>query len=195
MAKVLNGAHRPWPIAQDDYIYVLAAFIVVPSRWINQHSWRALTRTELDATTSFYRRLGELMAIENLPQSYEDAERILDEYERSHIAASAAGTHLMEQTLLVMRGKLPRLLRPHAARITAALLDDLVMSRALGLADPPRWLRMAVRTTERSRNARTRAKPRPTESWFKPGRAASIVYPNGYKPEDLGPHYSQDDPR
>jgi len=53
---VLGGWRRP------GRGYVLAAFVVVPVRWLRDYGWRHLTEVELRASVAYYQRLGTLMA-------------------------------------------------------------------------------------------------------------------------------------
>src|SRR6476620_5677715 len=77
MVRLLNRVHRPWPISDEDYLYVLAAFTVVPLRWIEQRGCRTLLPPEREASATFYRELGRRMHIPNLPQDYAAAAALL----------------------------------------------------------------------------------------------------------------------
>src|SRR3954451_19117376 len=55
MVKLLNRVHHRWPILEEDYRYVLAAFVVVPIRWIERRGWRPLLEVEKEASATFYR--------------------------------------------------------------------------------------------------------------------------------------------
>ena len=44
----INQMHAMYDISNDDLRYVLATFVVVPKRWIDDHGWRPLTRAEVD---------------------------------------------------------------------------------------------------------------------------------------------------
>ena len=81
MVRLLNRVHRPWPIIDEDYRYVLAAFIVVPMRWIERRGWRTLLPAEREASATFYRELGRRMRITDLPPDYAAAAALLDTYE------------------------------------------------------------------------------------------------------------------
>ena len=59
--RIINRAHRPWPISDDDFRYVLAALIVVPMRWIEHRGWRPLLPAEREASAAFYRDVARHM--------------------------------------------------------------------------------------------------------------------------------------
>lgn len=190
MSRLLNRAHRPWPISDEDYLYVLTTFIVVPTRWIERHSWRPITEVERKATVNFYRELGRRMNLRTLPSSYEEAAAIFDAYEARHLAGSAEGRRLMDATLVLFKNRLPRLARPHTAKIVSALINDLPLTAALGLPSPNRVLARLVLASYRVRNVQHRWRPAPSESWFNPGAPVRDVYPNGYTLDQIGPSTS-----
>jgi hypothetical protein len=182
----LNRMHARWHIEQEDYRYVLLTFIVVPTRWIDTYGPRRLTALEKTAITRFYRELGIRMAIYDLPEDYAAAERTLDAYEHRHVTYSAAGASLMHATQTVMASQLPRPLQPAATWLTRLILEDHVAG-AVGLSPAPRIGRrlLKVATIVRRRCSSHRG-PR-TQSWFRPGRSITGVYPDGYSLDDLGP--------
>ena len=187
MVSLINRAHRPWPISDDDYRYVLAAFIVVPMRWIQRRGWRPLLDVELDASCAFYHRLAVLMAIPRPPANYAEAEQILDTYEKQHLAPSNAGRQLMEVTQDIVVRKLPKPVRRFGPILTSSLLDQPNLSDALGLPRPNRGVGVLLRCGFSMRNGFQRMRPAATLPWFQPGRAVSNLYPNGYALDDPWP--------
>ena len=124
MVRLLNRVHRPWPILDEDYRYVIAAFTVVPIRWIERRGWRPLLPAEREASATFYRELGRRMNIPDLPQDYAEAEKLLDAYEAQHMAPSDAGRQLMDTTQQLIVRKLPARAQRFAPPFTSALLDQ-----------------------------------------------------------------------
>jgi hypothetical protein len=109
MVRLLNRVHGRWNIANEDFLYVLSTFIVVPTRWIEHHGWRPMLHAERVATLTFYRELGRRMNIHNLPDTYEEAAALLDGYETTHLAPSSAGNILMGSTLVLFQKGAARL--------------------------------------------------------------------------------------
>jgi len=186
VVNALNTMHRRWNIDDEDYLYVLMTFIVVPTRWIATYGPRRLTDGETAAITRFYRELGTRMAIPNLPHTYTEAEAIFDVYERRHIRYSPAGQQLMTATEHVMAEQLPRPLKRHARLITRLILDDYVAT-AVGLKPAPRPGRLLMHAIGACRRRLGRRRTLRADSWFKPGRAVEAVYPSGYDLGELGP--------
>lgn len=187
MSRLLNRAHRPWPITDEDYLYVLTTFIVVPTRWIERHGWRPITEVERVATVNFYRELGRRMNLRTLPTTYEEAVATFDAYEAQHLAGSAEGQRLMDATLVLFQNRLPRRARPHTANIVSSLINDPSLTAALGLPSPNRVLARLILAGYGVRNFQHRWSPAPSESWFKPGAPVRDVYPNGYTLDQIGP--------
>ena len=63
----INQMHAMYDISNDDMRYVLATFVVVPKRWMDDYGFRALTPNEVAATTNYYRELGRHMGIKDMP--------------------------------------------------------------------------------------------------------------------------------
>lgn len=187
MVRLLNRAHHRWEISDEDYLYVLTTFIVVPSRWIDAHGWRPLLPRERQAAVRFYGELARRMNIPNPPATYTEAEDILDGYECANLAASPAGTTMMRATQDLLSRRLPAPLRPHAHTIISTLIDDTRLCAALDLPAPHPALVAAANAVIRIRAWRHRLRPTRTTPWFVPGQAAGNVYSHGYNIEQLGP--------
>jgi hypothetical protein len=127
------------------------------------------------------------MNIDSMPGTYAEAEQFFDRYEATHVAPSPEGKQLMDATVQVFQGRLPRPLRPLAGQIISAMLDDGRLVSALGL---PRatWLsRTALKGGLAIRNAIRRRRPLEQKPHFTPGKAGSSLYPDGYSLGQIGP--------
>jgi len=178
MVSLLNRMHRAHDISGDDYRYVLGALMFVPTRVIGRFGRRRLSDVECRATFLFYRRLGELMNIDGLPETSEEFEAWFDAYE---LGFSEAGAALFEASKSLAVQRTPRPLRRVAAAVNDVLLETQVRD-ALGIRPPGRWLTLAARALLWL-GSRTRR--RGTDAWY-PGRP-NPVYPDGYTLSQLGP--------
>ncbi len=185
VVRRLNRMHRQWPIEAEDYRYVLAAFVVVPTRWINQVGWRRLSDAETDAAVRFYAELGRLMGIRGLPASYLQVAALFDAYERQHLRYSDDSARLLAATRTVLESRLPRRLQFLAGPLLRALLDPTLCA-CFGVRPAGVVLRTVLRTALAARRAHLRRRPPRLDPWFTPGRRLS-AYPNGYQLSDLGP--------
>lgn len=177
--RMLNNMHRRWPIANDDYLYVLATFIVVPVRFADQYGARATTDVEKEAIAAFYRQVGQLMGIHDLPDGYRAAAEVLDRYEAANAAPSPAGAALLAATTHVAAARLPRPLRSHTAAIIALLLPDHICA-ALSLPIPTARARWALRQVMALRRWARHLRPGPPKPVFTAGVSGKTVYPAGY---------------
>ena len=192
MVRLLNRVHKPWPITDEDYRYVLAAFTVVPMRWIEKRGWRTLLPAEREASATFYRELGRRMNIPDPPPDYAAAAELLDAYEARNMAPSPAGAQLMDVTQQFLVRKFPTWLQRLGPTATSALLDDPPLTHALGLPNPPPGARSSVNLAYTLRNLVIRLRKPAAASWFVPGRPVSTLYPHGYRLADLGPDTTRD---
>jgi hypothetical protein len=186
----MNRMHQHYRISNDDYRYILALYIVVPVRWIDRYGWRRLTDHEKRAMTAVGRRLGELMGIKNLPQTYDEFSRFADDYETRLFACTEESRQLATAATDIAVDVLPRRLRRPMRglmrRFSLALLDEEVL-RAVGLPLPSRRDRRIAEAVLRFRAVLLRRLP--PRSAGRPYRPAPATYPRGYQLEDLGPDW------
>jgi len=187
MIRLLNRIHKPWPISNDDYLYVLAALMVVPLQWLDRRGWRPLLAAERDASVNFFLQVGRLMAIKDAPTTYAEAERLVHDFERQHLRPSPAGRRLMESTQQIIVRKLPGPTKRIGPALTSALFDQPHLTDTLGLPAPSWPFARVVDAVFFARKVCRRLRPAATESWFEPGRSAGSVYPQGYSLHQLGP--------
>ena len=135
----INQMHRMYDISDDDLRYVLATFVVVPVRWIDDHGWRRLSDGEVRASVNYYRELGRMMGISAVPETYDDFATLMDDYEAAHFGFHPGARRVADATLALMVGFYPR----PAARVVEVFsraLMDPPLARGLPLrrARPPR---------------------------------------------------------
>ena len=185
VVRGLNRMHKKWNISQEDYLYVLVALMVVPTRWVNSYAPRDMTVEETQAVVVFYRELGRLMNISDLPESYVEAEEFFDDYEARNVAYSDAGKALMHETRGVMAEQLPWPLKPGASLFTRLMLDDYVAD-AVGVRRAPPGVKAVAYGIRIARIFAYATHMDRKDSYFTPGRKVNGVYPDGYRFDELG---------
>lgn len=183
----MNLIHRTYDISNDDLIYVLATFVVVPVRWIGRYGWRDLTENEIHAAVNYYRILGRLMGIRQIPPTYAAFASYLDAYEREHHSFSEANQRLAVSLIQVFEAWFPPPVRPLTRGCIVAVLGQ-PLRRVLGLPEPSGLVRAGVHVALRSRAALMRLFP-----GLRRGRKGSRQlrsYPCGYALGDLGPAWT-----
>jgi hypothetical protein len=189
----MNRMHGAYPISNDDFRYVLATFVVSPVRWNARYGWRRLTPAEVRAGVAYYRRLGALMGIRDLPQSYPEFERLHDDYERDHFGFDPGGRRVADATLDLMASWYPRPLRPLLRRASIALLEDHLVA-AFGFPPVRRWERALVTGAVRLRGRLVRMLPpreRPRHATDSPNIRS---YPRGFDVRTLGTFPEREQP-
>jgi hypothetical protein len=183
----MNWIHRAYNLGNDDLLYVLATFVVVPVRWIRRYGWRSLTEAEIRAAANYYRVVGRLMGIRRIPPTYVGFASYLDAYEREHHSFSEANRRLAVSLIEVFEAWFPRPVRPLARRCIIAGLGQPLRS-ALGLRAPSGLIRAGVHGALLARAALKRLFP-PLRAGRK-GSRRLLTYPHGYALSDLGPAWT-----
>lgn len=150
--------HQRYPISNKDMRYVLCTFVVVPKRWIDQYGWRRFSEHEKRATAAYYRQLGRMLGITEIPDSFEEFERCLDAYEAEHFGWDEGARRVSDATLDLMASWYPARLRPLIRGASMALLDE-PLRRAFRYPQPTAATQAAVRGALRLRARVVRALP------------------------------------
>jgi ER-bound oxygenase mpaB/B'/Rubber oxygenase, catalytic domain len=181
----MNQQHSRYRIPNDEYLYTLSTFIFEPIRWNARFGWRPLTDTEKHASYFFWRRIGEFMAIKDIPDSLEAFERFNVDFERAHFAYSDNNRLLGEVTRDFMIARvLPRRLTRLGEPFVYAMLDD-AMCDAVGFPHPSQAMRSLVNGLMRARAVAMRGLARRTRPRLIT-RQRHPSYPNGYQVDELG---------
>lgn len=195
--KHISVDGEQWSIGNQQYLFALASTLVFPQRWLDQHGWRRVSPTERRAAVLFYREFGQHMGLKDIPETYEEFERFLDDYEAAHIVYSPEAARLWAATRQRLAQRLvfwlpPRLWRwamPIGERIMPVLLTD-TQRRAFGVDTPSRPWRATVHAGLRFRAwLMRRARPRVEPAY--PERMPSFTYPAAdYEVAEMGPEHS-----
>ena len=181
----INRMHGAYDISNEAMRYVLATFVVVPKRWLDDYGWRPLSPVEVRASVSYYRELGRLMGIRELPTTYHGFEELLTSYEAESFAYDEGGRRVADSTMRLLTTFYPSVLAPVVRAASLALLDD-PLRETFGYPSPPAVVRRLVRAGLRGRGrvvALLPARRRPRHS---PDMPTIRSYPHGYDVDALG---------
>ncbi|MEU6577538.1 oxygenase MpaB family protein [Streptomyces sp. NPDC046805] len=181
----MNQMHRRYDISNDDFRYVLATFVVVPKRWMDAYGWRPHSQHEVRALTNYYRALGKHMNIQDIPETYEEFERLLDDYEREHFAYDEGGVAVSDATLDLIASWYPGPLGKVMRAVSVCLMDDALL-KAFGYRPPNRLLRSAARGALRLRGRAVRLLPPRRKAFFARQSPNVRGYKGGYRLAELG---------
>jgi ER-bound oxygenase mpaB/B'/Rubber oxygenase, catalytic domain len=181
----MNQLHARFEISNDDFLYVLSTFVVEPWRWNERFGWRPALEIERVAMLEFWRRVGGMMNIKDIPATYEEIERFNAEYERSHFRYTDGGHRVASAMIDMFLTKIPGVPKRLGRRAVYGLLDEPLLD-ALGLPHPTRVERRLVEGALKLRAhvvalLPPRRKPRMRTEMRR------RAYPNGYRIEELGP--------
>ena len=167
----INQIHARFAISNDDMLYTLGTFVFVPLRWLDRWGWRPLTRVERQGSFHYYRRLGALMNIRDIPTELEDFERWFDAYEDAHLAYGAPQERTAVATRELVVGWFPGPVAPLVRLGVHGMLEPS-LREAFAFPAPPRWLPPVLDRALRARAAaERRMRPR-----TQPVRASDSPY-------------------
>jgi hypothetical protein len=183
--RQMNRIHGRFAITNEDFLYVLSSFVFEPIRWNARFGWRPLIETEKLATFEFWREVGRRMAIEEIPERYEEFERFNEEYERREFRPTEAARRVGSATRDMFLDWFPGLPRRLGAPAIHALMDEPLLD-AFGFPHPPRPVRTVVEGALRAR-ARAVALLPPRRRPRLRVRRRTRTYGRDWRLEELGP--------
>ena len=180
----INEIHRRFELHPDDSVFVLAALVVVPMRWLDRYGWRRPADHERAAAATFYRELGGLLGVRGIPDSYEAFTVWYDAYARAEMRHTPAAEQIERAARGLLRTRIPAWLQRFTDPLISSLYDPPLRA-ACAVPDPPRWARAGLHLTLRARARLLRwARPRPAPL-FADGIAVKS-HPGGYDIAELG---------
>ncbi|WP_127793846.1 oxygenase MpaB family protein [Agromyces sp. LHK192] len=183
--RAMNRMHGHYDISNDDMRYVLSTFVVTPIRWIAAYGWRRQSRVEVDAAVHYYVRLGRLMGIRDLPETYEAFADLMDAYEREHFRPDRRTRVVADSTLDLLTTFYPRPMRRVIRGFSIAILDPH-LREALGYPAPSRLARGASVGALKLRGRVVSLLPARRRPQYARDLKRIRSYPGGYLVEQLG---------
>ena len=136
----MNQLHGRFPIANADFVYVLSTFVFEPIRWNARFGWRPMCAQEKLALFHFWREVGRRMNIKDIPESYQDFEKVNCDYERAMFQFVETNYQVGQATVNMFASWFPRPSRPLVRRAMYALMDEPLI-RGFGFPRPSRPMR------------------------------------------------------
>jgi hypothetical protein len=135
-----TGYRKSGKILEDDMLYTLSLFALEPIRFIKTYEWRNLTDLEKCAIGTYWKSLGDALAIsyEGLPSGakegpsgFRDGLHWLEElnawsqaYEITNMKPSATNKEVADKTTDVLVFALPRFLEPVGIAFVSFIMDE-----------------------------------------------------------------------
>lgn len=183
----MNQMHGSYSISNTDLLYVLATFVVIPIRWIEEFGWRKLSETEKVAGANYYRELGRFMGMKDIPTTYQEFAAYLDAYEAEHFAFDEGARAVADSTLALFTTFPPNNFAPAGLikRFSYGLMDDPLRAAfrypRLSKLEQALWRRVVW-----ARGRFVRLLPPRRESKFARHLSNVRGYPSGYEIAALG---------
>jgi hypothetical protein len=183
----MNQMHGAYDISNDDKLYVLSAFVVMPIRWLDTYGWRRLTEAERVASANYYVELGRHMGIKDIPRTHQEFGAFLDQFEHERFGFDEGALAVSEATLRLMATFPPSRFAPRAAVnwFAKALMDDPLLD-AFHYRRPSRWERGLAGGALRLRASVVRLLPPRKEPFYARQLSSIRSYPHGYDVARLG---------
>lgn len=140
----INQMHGAYDISNDDMRYVLATFVATPIRWIEQYGYRPLSEKEKVAQANYYRTLGRHMGIKDIPETWQEFCRLLDDYEAEHFAFDEGGRRVADATKDLLSSFYPSPLKPVLEVFARSVMDE-PLREAFRYKAPPAVIERASR--------------------------------------------------
>jgi hypothetical protein len=186
-AEHLNKIHGHYNIPNDEFLHTLSTFIYDLWDFINRFGWRKLTPTEEQVIYLAYRRMGELMKIQDIPQSFEAFRAWKQNYEQENQAFTETNHQVAEGLMKGIKEMIPPILGPFALPFVLSLKDER-FAHLLGYSYP----NIVVRSFFRSVMWVRKQFNRMFTIWDVLDFEQLLFthyksYPNGFNPLKLGP--------
>jgi hypothetical protein len=181
----MNEIHGRFQIRNQDFLYVLSTFVLEPLRWNARFGWRRMIEKERSALFYFWRAVGQLMYLQDVPATLAEMEKFSADYEREHYRHTEANHLVGAATRDLFKSWFPRWTGPLVEHGIHAFMDETLLA-AFGFPSPGPAMRRVVEATLKLRGRMLRIWPRRRKPLLRtqmPHRS----YPCGYAMETIGP--------
>jgi dephospho-CoA kinase len=184
----INRIHGAYAISNRDFLYVLSTFVCEPIRWLARYGWRSLSGEEREALFLFWRRVGERMGMEAIPDSLDAMWAFNTAFETEAFATAETNRQVANATRSMLLRDWPAPLRPALELGVSALLDPPV-TQSLRWQAAPAWLHAltlaALRCRSRLANSAQAWRPSRQTRFY--SQRSNPSYGRQFQLEQLGP--------
>lgn len=185
----MNHIHSFYRIENEDFLFVLWTFLDFPKRWLQDYGWRAMTAHECEAWFHYWIEIGRRMNLKDIPATWAEFDAFVAEYESRKLKYSVPNERVAQATIDIMAAWLPKPLRFAVKPAVAALVPDRLLP-AVGLSDPPAWLKVVTHGVLKARAVVKRFVPYEGYPTLL-AHGVNRTYPGHcYRIEELGPDFA-----
>lgn len=183
----INHLHQQYPISNDDYLFVLSTFVLDPINWMNNYAWRAMTSRECEALYLFWKKVGERMGINDIPDTLSQLKEFANQYTVSVVAYDEKNKKMAEATLNIIKRWVPKGFRWMVYPAVNALINDS-MRVSFGFAQPSKGLQLLLKTLLKLRGLFVLFLPKRKSSDFYSDTKTRTYPIKQYDVQKLGPN-------
>ncbi|TGK00796.1 DUF2236 domain-containing protein [Leptospira semungkisensis] len=185
----LNQIHKQYNIRNEDFLYTLTTFVFEPSRWNERFGWRKSTEKERLANFYLWKKIGKMMGIKDIPETYEELEKFNRSYENENFKCTLDTEQVAMATMRIASGRIPKIpgLEYLVYHAVFSLMDKQLRN-AVGFPDPNPFVAGLAYSVLKLRAFVLRYFWPPRRTPYYVTKRENPTYPNGYLIEELGPH-------
>ncbi len=131
----MNKIHGHYPIPNEDYLLVLATFVIYPIDWTEKYGWRKMTSNEKQALFLFFREVGKRMNLTDIPDTLTELSAFAGRYENRHFRYTESNRAIADATVRIVENWFPKPLRAVVKPVFAALINEK-LREAFGYKKP-----------------------------------------------------------
>ncbi|MGJ4789714.1 oxygenase MpaB family protein [Leptospira koniambonensis] len=185
----LNQIHKEYNIKNEDFLYTLTTFIFEPDRWNQKFGWRKSTEKERLANFYLWKRIGKMMNIKNIPETYEEMLEFNLKFEKEKFRRTPDSEQVALATMKIASARIPKIpgLEYLVYNAVYSLMDN-PLREAMGFPKANPIVAALTYAVLKLRAFFLRYFWPPRKTPYYVTKRNNPTYPNGYLIEELGPH-------
>lgn len=120
----MNYIHSIYAITNDDFLYVLSAFVMEPPIFFDRFGWRRFTDAEKEALFNLWTKIGTQMGIRSIPSNLLELSAWTDAYEAREMKFAATNMAVATPTMNLLLSIFPPCLKGLGRHAVVGLIDD-----------------------------------------------------------------------
>jgi hypothetical protein len=122
----MNWIHSRYgsAIKMDQMVYTLCLLTCEALQWIDKYDWRKTTALEKHASWVFWNEVGKRMGLTDVPGSFEECARFIEEFEEQNMYACQDNAVIAKGVFALYASTIPAFLTPVVHAVLVAFMDS-----------------------------------------------------------------------